>query len=465
MTVPLCGVPTLLAFTNALGVATFRVRGSVISRSDPAGNFGCVDVSAGVPPVLLGTVSPSAYDQDGLDGLTANDWALLQCDVMNGVPMARSDLSGDGVLNGMDLAQWLNTYFEYRGGSYTAARCDGGATTSSPATGLQNADLRLAWNQCASSGGAQTRTFACGVNGGGETLVASFVAPANIAAATGFEAEFALSTDDGAVLPSWWRFDPGGCRQSAFVATQFTGLEGESCPDIDQAQIGTTGLLASYLEPGVPANTEVVRVVGTFGADGVPLVAGQEYTFCYLRIAHTRTVGAGACAGCAANVMVQFRRLKLTEPATPAGGCGSPAIAHSGANAARRVGRNTGSYDYTPDYSMRGWVAYFQGVPMGLGALGVGGQASALRLACTSPARGEAYIGLTLPRAQRCTLALFDVAGRQRRVLLDGATAAGARSLSWDGRDDAGASMASGWYVLRLVAEDGVVSRPLIRVD
>jgi hypothetical protein len=60
---------------------------------------------------------------------------------------------------------------------------------------------------------------------------------------------------------------------------------------------------------------------------------------------------------------------------------------------------------------------------------------------------------------------VYDALGRRIRRLYSGSRGAGDYELRWDGRDDAGARMASGVYFLRVKPEDGVaVSRKLVLV-
>ena len=69
-------------------------------------------------------------------------------------------------------------------------------------------------------------------------------------------------------------------------------------------------------------------------------------------------------------------------------------------------------------------------------------------------ASGAAQIQIDLAKVQHpqaLTVALYDLAGRQRRVLWDGrAAAAGRKRLAWDGRDDSGRLVAPGHYLLRV---------------
>jgi hypothetical protein len=62
-----------------------------------------------------------------------------------------------------------------------------------------------------------------------------------------------------------------------------------------------------------------------------------------------------------------------------------------------------------------------------------------------------------LPRESRALLQVFDLRGHAVRTLLDGVLPAGGGSLDWRGIDDAGHSLASGVYQLRL-STDGAVA-------
>jgi hypothetical protein len=87
-----------------------------------------------------------------------------------------------------------------------------------------------------------------------------------------------------------------------------------------------------------------------------------------------------------------------------------------------------------------------------------------LSLSVTSPARGTARLTFGVPRSTRCTLAVYDLAGRRLRLLADGIVPAGTRELQWDGADEAGIMMPSGYFVLRLVTEQGTLTRSLIHL-
>ena len=57
------------------------------------------------------------------------------------------------------------------------------------------------------------------------------------------------------------------------------------------------------------------------------------------------------------------------------------------------------------------------------------------------------------------SLGVYDVSGRRVRTLLAGVQPAGSRTVTWDGRDDAGTQLRAGMYVLRLVAGERIETR------
>jgi len=70
-----------------------------------------------------------------------------------------------------------------------------------------------------------------------------------------------------------------------------------------------------------------------------------------------------------------------------------------------------------------------------------------------NPFNPETAIAFTVPGgSERATLSVYDVNGRLVRVLFDGAVDGSRQIAPWNGRDDAGATMASGVYFARLSA-------------
>ena len=72
--------------------------------------------------------------------------------------------------------------------------------------------------------------------------------------------------------------------------------------------------------------------------------------------------------------------------------------------------------------------------------------------AVPNPFSTSARLRYGLPRSAPVRLEVFDLAGRRRRVLLDGDQPAGWHEAMWDGRDESGAIVQPGVFVLRLDA-------------
>ncbi len=78
------------------------------------------------------------------------------------------------------------------------------------------------------------------------------------------------------------------------------------------------------------------------------------------------------------------------------------------------------------------------------------------------PFRSGARITYATPSAGAVRLAVYDVSGRQIRVLVDQGLSAGTHSTSWDGRDDRGLEVAAGVYFYALqVGDESVIHRTL----
>lgn len=88
----------------------------------------------------------------------------------------------------------------------------------------------------------------------------------------------------------------------------------------------------------------------------------------------------------------------------------------------------------------------------------------ALHPARPNPFNPETTVAFDLPRDGQVRLSAFDVRGRRVRELATGAWTAGTHEVRWDGRDDAGRTLPSGTYLLRLETERRVVGRRVMLV-
>ena len=73
-----------------------------------------------------------------------------------------------------------------------------------------------------------------------------------------------------------------------------------------------------------------------------------------------------------------------------------------------------------------------------------------LRPCHPNPFNPSTTLGFALPAAGPARVAVYDVAGRLVRSLVDATLAAGAHDVAWDGRDDAGRAVGAGGYLARL---------------
>jgi hypothetical protein len=78
-----------------------------------------------------------------------------------------------------------------------------------------------------------------------------------------------------------------------------------------------------------------------------------------------------------------------------------------------------------------------------------------------NPFRGALSLELRLSTPARVRLAVYDVAGRLVRTLLDGDQPAGRRIVAWDGAARTRAQAASGYYIIRFQAGNVVQTRPV----
>jgi len=86
----------------------------------------------------------------------------------------------------------------------------------------------------------------------------------------------------------------------------------------------------------------------------------------------------------------------------------------------------------------------------------------ALLGASPNPLTGAGRFAFMLPAEGKVRLALYDVSGRQLRLLADGQRAGGRSELLWDGLDAGGRAVPSGVYFLRMEAPGFRASRPVV---
>jgi len=100
------------------------------------------------------------------------------------------------------------------------------------------------------------------------------------------------------------------------------------------------------------------------------------------------------------------------------------------------------------------------------GSGGAVGNVVSLEGANPNPFRGATSIRFAIPAsgARSYSLDVYDVTGRLVRNLGAGAIDGGAHSVSWDGRDSAGRSVAAGVYLTRLNVEGEIETRKMVHL-
>lgn len=86
-----------------------------------------------------------------------------------------------------------------------------------------------------------------------------------------------------------------------------------------------------------------------------------------------------------------------------------------------------------------------------------------LRVVGENPSAGGARLAFSTPRAGHVRVALFDLAGRCVRVLVNEHQDAGERTVTWDGRADDGSVTAGGVYFVRAELEGRSIVRRVVR--
>jgi len=212
---------------------------------------------------------------------------------------------------------------------------------------------------------------------------------------------------------------------------------------------------------------------GTFGTEGrvdVQFGTGTDYCYDVAQGPDGRLVLAGA-AGLSPNraALVGLFPDGTPDPSFGAGGKSWIVVA-SGSHwltrvlwlpdgrilAAARVSSGATGVDFL--------LARFEPAPGTDVAIAAGSAAGALGPAFPNPSRGATTFRLELPRPDRVSLDVFDVAGRPVRRVAEGSLAAGAHALAWDGRDASGRPAPAGVYFVRLRTSAGTEVGKVTRV-
>ena len=196
-------------------------------------------------------------------------------------------------------------------------------TGSAAPAQAQTFGVALAWDRCYGEGtGSSLRQFACNTNAGEETLVGSLMVPIDMPEITGLELVVDLWPDAGGFyphpvglpIPEWWHFkNPGSCRLSALSLSTATDQGNQVCQDmgLDQA---VSVVVAYEFVPGSGGHARLKMIAAMPTSLPASAQVEQEYQAFTLRIRHDKTVGDGACEGCATPMFLYLSQINVATP-------------------------------------------------------------------------------------------------------------------------------------------------------
>jgi hypothetical protein len=173
--------------------------------------------------------------------------------------------------------------------------------------------VNIRWDNCYDDGGALNKGFACDTNLGSERLVVSFVLDAAKSNVSGHEIVVDLTTT-GPTLPSWWQLkNLGTCRQTSLGFSLGVPPGTANCQDWAGGE-AAGGIGAYTIGFATPATARLLMATAVPASSYATLSAGTEYFVTQVTINHAKTVGTGACAGCAEPVCIVLNNLNITSP-------------------------------------------------------------------------------------------------------------------------------------------------------
>lgn len=182
--------------------------------------------------------------------------------------------------------------------------------------------VNIGWaanGSCWPEGGTALQTFACTSNTGVNVFTGSFAIGSDMPDFQGMAA-ILDGQSESASLPDWWQLsNTGSCRAAALsVSADFTASPQTSCTDIfGGSGVGGIAAYQTELFPppsplNVPAPNRLRLKVGFVLATSVALTNGVEYYGFRATINNSKSVGTGACAGCATAVTMVLNEVQAT---------------------------------------------------------------------------------------------------------------------------------------------------------
>jgi hypothetical protein len=182
-------------------------------------------------------------------------------------------------------------------------------------------ELSLSWDRC-SAAGVSNKAFICNTNAGADTLVVSYAPPFSLSKVAYAEVYIGVCFQDSSVPPWWQVLSAAGCRSGALTIER--AGSGSGCSPIWSPDASVT----TQIVPGFGTPSNGFRFVPTVTLLDTALardfVVGQKYELLRLAVGHSKSVGAGACTGCAIGAKFELVYVRVFN--TTGGGWGEGAF-------------------------------------------------------------------------------------------------------------------------------------------
>lgn len=159
----------------------------------------------------------------------------------------------------------------------------------------------------------------CDSDFGSQEWFASFTLDAAIVDAIGVVAIFDI-LHSAPTLPDWWALHSGGCRANELDPFA-SFIDRPGCADPwEDASLGATALLQGInpTQPRGGANQmRIYYAAAVASSQAVDWAAGTTYHAARLRLTNARTIGAGACVGCAGSACIVLNAIEVQRLSGP----------------------------------------------------------------------------------------------------------------------------------------------------